>query len=228
MRVSDPEARMPAPLPALSLLETRVLGVLVEKQHTVPDTYPLTLNALVAGCNQKTSRHPLLEATEAEAQAALDHLKSHALVVESSGGRVMRYAHNVGRVLDLPSPSVALLAALFLRGPQTVGELRLATERLHRFADLSAVQAFLEELAERPAGTLVRELARAPGSREARWAHLLSGEPEPEAAQAPAATGPAPVAPNEIAALKSNVDRLTREVAELRDSVAALRRDLGA
>ena len=152
-----------SPLPALSLLETRVLGVLVEKQHTVPDTYPLTLNALVAGCNQKTSRHPILEATEAEVQAALDHLKSHSLVVESSGGRVMRYAHNVGRVLALPAQSVALLAALFLRGPQTVGELRIGTERLHRFGDLSAVQGFLEELAERPAGALVRELPRAPG-----------------------------------------------------------------
>lgn len=110
-----------APLPALSLLETRVLGVLVEKQHTVPDSYPLTLNALVSGCNQKTSRHPVIEASEAEAKAALDHLKSLSLVVESSGGRVMRYAHNAGRVLALPGPSVALLATLMLRGPQTAG-----------------------------------------------------------------------------------------------------------
>ena len=87
----------PMTLPTLSLLETRVLGVLVEKQHTVPDTYPLTLNALIAGCNQKTSRDPILNATESEAQAAIDHLKSLSLVVESSGGRVMRYAHNVGQ-----------------------------------------------------------------------------------------------------------------------------------
>jgi len=219
-----------SPLPALSLLETRVLGVLVEKQHTVPDTYPLTLNALVAGCNQKTSRHPILEATEAEVQAALDHLKSHSLVVESSGGRVMRYAHNVGRVLALPAQSVALLAALFLRGAQTVGELRIGTERLHRFGDLSAVQGFLEELAERPAGALVRELPRAPGSRESRWAHLLSGEPA--AAPSPAApAGPdaeESVTVGEIAALKANVDRLDREVAELRETVERLRRELGA
>jgi uncharacterized protein YceH (UPF0502 family) len=214
-------------LPALSLLETRVLGVLVEKQHTVPDTYPLTLNALVAGCNQKTSRHPILEATEAEVQAALDHLKSLALVMESSGGRVMRFAHNTGRVLALPGQSVALLAALFLRGAQTVGELRIATERVHRFGDLSAVQAFLEELAERPAGALVRELPRAPGSREARWMHLLSGEPSPEAqAATPAATGEA-VTVGEIAALKANVDRLEHEVAELRETVARLCRELG-
>src|SRR6202008_1803333 len=96
-------------LPALSLLETRVLGVLVEKQHTVPDAYPMTLNALVSGCNQKTSRNPVMEATEAEVQATLDRLKGYNLAIESSGGRVARYAHNVERVLQVPSQSVALL-----------------------------------------------------------------------------------------------------------------------
>src|SRR5215510_9245055 len=111
-------------LPALSLLETRVLGVLVEKQHTVPDTYPLTLNALLAGCNQKTSREPVLSATEAEVQAATDHLRTLSLAIESSGGRVMRYAHNIERVLAIPTQAVALLAALMLRGPQTAAELR--------------------------------------------------------------------------------------------------------
>lgn len=214
------------PLPALSLLETRVLGVLVEKQHTVPDTYPLTLNALVAGCNQKTSRHPILEATEAETQAALDHLKSLSLVVESSGGRVMRYAHNAGRVLGLPPQSVALLATLMLRGPQTSGELRIGSERLHKFSDISSVEAFLEELSARPDGPLVRELARQPGARETRWAHLLSGEPDmaPERA-APA--GPETVTVSEIASLKANVDRLETEVAGLRDTLARVCRELG-
>ncbi len=130
-------------LPALSLLETRVLGVLVEKQHTVPDTYPLTLNALLAGCNQKTSRDPILNASEAEVQASVDHLRSLSLIVETSGGRVMRYAHNVERVLGAPSQAVALLAALMLRGPQTVAELRTGSERIHRFADISAVEGFL-------------------------------------------------------------------------------------
>ena len=166
-------------LPALSLLETRVLGVLVEKQHTVPDTYPLTLNALTSGCNQKTSRDPVLEATEAEVQAVVDRLKGLSLVVESSGGRVMRYAHNVGRVLGVPAQAVALLTVIMLRGPQTVGELRIHSERLHRFADISSVEAFLEELAHREAGPLVVELARQPGARETRWAHLLSGAPAP-------------------------------------------------
>ena len=219
---------MAAPLPALSLLETRVLGVLVEKQHTVPDTYPLTLNALVSGCNQKTSRFPILEATEAEVQATLDHLKSLSLVVESSGGRVMRYAHNAGRVLGLPPQSVALLATLMLRGPQTAGELRISSERLHRFSDISAVEAFLEELAARPDGALVLELARQPGTRETRWAHLLSGPPDETAAPAPASVSGAE-APSlgEIAALKANVDRLEAEVAEIRDKLASVCRELG-
>jgi uncharacterized protein len=130
VRVELPDTIGPMnPLPALSLLETRVVGVLVEKQHTVADSYPLTLNALVSGCNQKTSRDPVIEATEAEVQAAVDHLKSLSLVVESSGGRVMRYAQNAGKVLGLPPQSVALLAILFLRGPQTAGELRINSER---------------------------------------------------------------------------------------------------
>jgi uncharacterized protein len=217
----------PAPLPALSLLEARVLGVLVEKQHTVPDTYPLTLNALVAGCNQKSSRHPILEASDAEAQAALDHLKSLSLVVESSGGRAMRYAHNAGRVLGLPPQSVALLATLMLRGPQTAGELRINSERLHAFTDISAVEAFLEELAARPAGALVRELSRQPGTRETRWAHLLSGEPDASPAPAVAPPGPREASLGEIAALKSNVDRLEGEVAELREKLERVYRELG-
>src|SRR5690349_13234812 len=159
-------------LPPLSLAETRVLGVLVEKQRTVPDTYPLSLNALVAGCNQKTSREPIMEVTESEVQAALDDLRRASLVVESSGGRVMRYTHNLDRVLELPGPSVVLLAVMMLRGPQTAGELRINTDRLHRFADISAVEGYLHELAARPGGALVEELPRAPGARETRWTHL--------------------------------------------------------
>src|SRR5437764_10673949 len=173
----------------LSFLETRVLGVLVEKQHTVPDSYPLTLNALVSGCNQKTARDPVIEATEAEVQAAIDRLKSLSMVVESSGGRVMRYAENAGKALGLPPQSVALIAVLFLRGPQTAGELRINTDRLHRFGDILSVEAFLNELAERKEGALVRELAKAPGARETRWMHLLSGEAIPAQAVTPPETG---------------------------------------
>lgn len=215
------------PLPALSLLETRVLGVLVEKQHTVPDTYPLTLNALTAGCNQKTSRDPVLDATEAEVQAAVDRLQGLSLVVESSGGRVMRYAHNVGRVLGVPAQAVALLTVVMLRGPQTVGELRTHSERLHRFADISAVEAFLAELAQRPEGALMIELPRAPGARETRWAHLLSGAPAAPAAHATPAGDGQQVTLGELAALKANVTRLTDELAALKATVERLVRELG-
>jgi len=215
------------PLPALSLLETRVLGVLVEKQHTVPDSYPLTLNALVSGCNQKTARDPVIEAGEAEVQAAIDHLKSLSLVMESSGGRVMRYAHNVGKVIGVPPQSVALLAVMFLRGAQTAGELRINSERLHKFGDILAVEGFLNELAERPEGALVRELAKQPGSRETRWAHLMSGEPQVSAASSvPAASGDA-ISMSELAAMKANIDQLQSEVAGLKEVVARISRELG-
>ena len=200
--------------PDLSLVETRVLGVLVEKQHTVPDTYPLTLLALTAGCNQKTSRDPLLNATESEVQAAIDRLKTLTLVVESSGGRVMRYAQNVGRVLTIPAQAVAILAVLMLRGAQTIGELRINCDRLHRFADTSAVEAFLQELAAREAGPLVALLARQPGEREARWAHLLSGAPS-VASSAHRITGETasdPLPPPSIAALEARIADLADDV----------------
>jgi len=215
------------PLPTLSLLETRVLGVLVEKQHTVPDTYPLTLNALVAGCNQKTSRDPILNATEAEVQAVVDHLKSLSLAVESSGGRVMRYAHNVGKVLAIPSQSVALLAAIMLRGPQTVGELRINCERLHHFSDISAVEGFLHELAAREAGGLVVELPRQPGTRETRWAHLLSGPPSADTVVRMAAAEGDVVTVSELAALRANVAELQSELGTIRATVAKLCNELG-
>jgi uncharacterized protein len=217
---------MPNPLPALSLLETRVLGTLVEKAHTVPDTYPLSLNALVSGCNQKTSRSPVMEATEAEVQEAIDNLKRLNLVMETSGGRVARYSHNLERVLQVPSQSAALLTVLMLRGPQTAGELRIASERLHRFADISAVQAFLQELAARPAGALVVELPRLPGARENRWAHLLSGTPQIEAPLQE--TKPAgDVSSDEIAALKANMARLEAELEALRAVVSKLSAHVG-
>jgi uncharacterized protein YceH (UPF0502 family) len=194
----------------LTLLETRVLGTLYEKQHTVPDSYPLTLNALVSGANQKTSRSPVIEASDAEVHAALDSLKSANLVMETSGGRVSRYSHNLERVLQVPSQSAAILTVLMLRGPQTAGELRINCERLHSFADISAVEGFLEELAARQsggtAGPLVVQLARQPGSREARWAHLLSGEPKVETAAEP--TDRLTRLESEVAALKELVERL--------------------
>jgi uncharacterized protein len=201
----------------LSLLETRVLGTLYEKQHTVPDSYPLTLNSLVSGCNQKTSRSPVMEVTEAEVQAALDSLKAANLVMETSGGRAQRYSHNVERVLQVPSQSAAILTVLMLRGPQTAGELRINCDRLHSFADISAVQGFLDELAARAAGPLVVELPRLPGARENRWAHLLSGAPKVE-------VGPSTPKNDDLA---STVARLEGEVAELRELVGRMAKQLG-
>jgi uncharacterized protein YceH (UPF0502 family) len=215
-------------LPILSVLESRVLAVLVEKERTVPDSYPLTLNALIAGCNQKTSRDPIITAGETEVQAAVDSLKAKTLVIESSGGRVQRYTHNMERVLRVPRQASALLAVLMLRGPQTAGELRINCERLHPFTDISAVEAFLHELAERADGALVVELPRQAGSRENRWAHLLSGAPKvQEIAASVPVTQAGGLAVSEIAALKANLARVEADVSELKALVAKLYSELG-
>lgn len=206
-------------LAALSAVEARVLGVLAEKQRTVPDAYPLTLNALVAGCNQKSSRDPVMEIGDAQAQEALDSLRGMTLVIESSGGRVPRYEHNLERVLQIPATSAALLAVLMLRGTQTAGELRISCERLHKFADIFAVEGFLRELAARPAGPLVVELPRQPGARENRWAHLLCGAPAAEPHAVLAAPGKED---GELAQLRSRVEALEESVAALSARFAAL------
>jgi uncharacterized protein YceH (UPF0502 family) len=197
----------------------------------VPDTYPLSLNAMVAGCNQKTARVPVIEATDAEVLTAVDGLKSLSLVFEGSGSRVVKFEHNTGRVLGVPSQSVALLAVLMLRGPQTAAELRLNCERLHRFADISSVEGFLDELATREPAKVVK-LPRAPGEREARWAHLLCGEvavPAPGAG--PIASGGASggdaVSAGELSALKLELSRQADELAELRALVTRMARELG-
>lgn len=186
--------------------EARVLAVLVEKQHTVPDSYPLSLNALTLGCNQKTARDPVMNLSEADVLAAVNGLKELSLIGEVSGSRVVRFDHNAARGLGVPSQSVALLTMLILRGPQTAAELRLHCERLHRFVDISSVEGFLEELAEREPHRVVK-LPRAPGAREARWAHLLCGEPTMPLATASAVQAPA---------------ALEAEVAALRDTVATM------
>jgi uncharacterized protein len=215
----------------LSLLEARALGVLIEKAHTVPDSYPLSLNALVSGCNQKTARDPVINATEAEVQGAVDALKSLSLAFESSGSRVSRYEHNLGRSLGLPSQAVALLAVLMLRGPQTAAELRTNCERLHRFADVSSVEAFLAELAERPpekGGAMVLKLPRAPGSREARWAQLLTGPVDTAALSVSASPESEDfVATSELAALKAQQAAMQSELVALRALVDRLYAELG-
>ena len=211
---------------ALTPLEARALGVLVEKQATVPDTYPLSLNALVAGCNQKTARDPVLAATDAEVLSAVDGLKNLSLLFESSGGRVSRYEHNMPRGLGVPGAAAALLATLMLRGPQTSAELRANSERLHRFADISSVEGFLEELAAKDPPRVVH-LPRAPGEREARWAHLLCGEPQIPPPRAGGIAEDAAVSIGEIAALKAEQARLADELASLRALVHRLAGELG-
>ncbi len=211
----------------LSLVETRVLGVLMEKERTVPDTYPMTLNSLVSGCNQKTSRAPIINTSETEVRSSIDSLKTMNLVIESSGGRVSRYTHNFERVLQVPRQASAILAVLMLRGPQTAGELRMNCERLHPFSDISSVEAFLHELRDRAAGALVTELPRQPGSRENRWAHLLSGPVAVQEVQSGAsATVVAMTSVSEIATLREDVARIQAEVDELKSRVAGIAAEL--
>ncbi|UXH80077.1 YceH family protein [Roseateles amylovorans] len=209
----------------LSALEARVLAVLVEKESTVPDSYPMSLNSLTLGVNQKTARDPVMSASESEVAAVLDELKSMSLVQSVSGSRVVRFEHNMKRVLGVPGQAEALLAVLILRGPQTAAELRLNTERLHRFADVSSVEGFLDELAAREP-PMARKLARAPGARESRWAHLLSGEPPAwagAAAGSDIATGAgggrggssSAARDEEIAALRAELDALKATVARI-------------
>ncbi|GKS74380.1 YceH family protein [Acidovorax sp. SUPP950] len=210
----------------LSPTEARVLATLMEKARTVPDSYPLTLNGVLTGCNQKSSRDPVMQLTESQAQEALDSLRLRTLAVEIGGNRATKFEHNFPRGIGVPDQSAVLLALLMLRGPQTAGELRINSERWHRFADISSVEAFLDELqsrSEEKGGPLVVQLPRAPGAREQRWAHLLCGPVDASqyaagasAAEAPAAQGLAP----RVAALEA-------EVAQLRATVQRLCQELG-
>ncbi|WP_348945422.1 YceH family protein [Chitinibacter sp. FCG-7] len=204
----------------LSPVQARILGVLIEKERTVPDTYPLTLNGLLAGCNQKTSREPVMELSEADLIPALDELKNAGWVLDHLSGRVARYSHQLGKVLQIPTQSVAVLATLMLRGPQTAGELRNNCERLHRFADISAIEAFLQELAERSSGALVCLLPRQSGAREPRWAHLLAGEIDLNALQSTAT-------PSAQADLRERVEQLEAALAALQTEFMAFKSQLG-
>jgi len=204
--------------------EARVLATLMEKARTVPDSYPMSLNGLVTGCNQKTSRDPVMNLTDAEAQEALDSLKLLMLAFETSGGRTTRWEHNFQRGVGVPEQSAVLLGLLMLRGPQTAGELRINAERWYRFADISSVEAFLDELQERSpdkGGPLVVLLPRAPGAREQRWAHLLCGPVDAGTGTGPASsTGGAP-------GLQARVEALEAEVAALRTLVQRMADELG-
>ena len=201
--------------------EARVLATLMEKARTVPDSYPMSLNGLLTGCNQKTSRDPVMNLSDAEAQEALDELKRLSLAFESSGNRITRWEHNFQRGVGVPEQSAVLLGLLMLRGPQTAGELRINAERWYRFADISSVEAFLDELQERSlekGGPLVVLLPRAPGAREPRWAHLLCGPVD-------VTSSPVMAAPSN--GLQARVDALEAQVAELRTLVQHMAAELG-
>ena len=206
----------------LTAIEARVLATLMEKARTVPDSYPLSLNAVVTGCNQKTTRDPVMNLGDAQVQEALDALKLLSLVFETSGSRTTRYEHNFQRGVGVPEQSAVLLGLLMLRGPQTAGELRINTERWYKFLDIASVDAFLEELQERSAekgGPLVVLLPRAPGAREPRWAHLLCG-PVDASNFGNNAEGSPP-------GLQARVDALEADVAALRATVQRLCTELG-
>jgi uncharacterized protein YceH (UPF0502 family) len=219
---------MPA-LPPLSAIEARVLATLMEKARTVPDSYPLTLNSLLTGCNQRTSRQPIMELDESQLQQALAALSPLQLVLESSGGRSLRYEHNFQRAVGVPEQSAVLLGLLMLRGPQTAGELRLNAERWYRFVDISSVEAFLDELAERSAekgGPLVQLLPRAPGAREQRWAHLLCGPIDLQSLPAGAPSS-ATSAAADNSALQLRIEALEQQLQALQLQLYSLCTQLG-
>lgn len=180
----------------LTTVEARVLGSLLEKELTVPATYPLTMKALISACNQTSSRDPLMDLAEPEVEAAVDALKAHKLVrkvLPSHGNRSVKFRQVAVEVLTVDEAQRAVLTVMLLRGPQTPQELKTRTERLHPFADAEAVEEVLTDMA-RWGDPLVRLLPRRPGQRDARWAHLLSGEPDLSAPT------PAPAAPARVAA----------------------------
>jgi hypothetical protein len=195
-------------------VELRVLGCLLEKQRTTPDAYPLTLNSLRLACNQSTNRDPVVDYGEPEIRAALERLGRRGWTrMASWGGRAMKYRHILGDALEVSNGELALLAVLILRGPQTPGELKGRSDRLHGFGSLDDVERTLSALSERE---LVRALPRRPGQKEERYEQLLGGAPEEDAADEPAAAQPAEAERPAPAGLEERVARLEREVAALR------------
>ena len=218
----DPKPRR-LPARELDAIEIRILGSLMEKQLTTPETYPLTVNSLVAACNQKSNREPVTELSENDVQHGLDRLQEERLVWKVLSSRATRWDHNADREWQLDRPAKAVITLLFLRGPQTFGELRGRSDRLHSFESIADVEATLHRLAgsESP---MVRELPRRPGQKETRWVHLLSGEVAGEVE----ANLPSPSQASSVSSepMSVRVQRLEEQVAhlmtELRDFKAKL------
>jgi uncharacterized protein YceH (UPF0502 family) len=218
----------------LNDVDCRVLGALVEKEITTPEYYPLSLNALVNACNQKSNRDPVMNLDEAAVRQALHSLDGQSLVrsVSASDSRVTKYEHRLQEAFNFYRHEIAILCVLLLRGPQTPGELRTRAERMHPFDDLSAVQSSLQHLMKREP-SIVKVLPRQPGTKEARYAHLLAGdvdvfEPMPEAAVS-TTTGFADaerlaLLEKEVFALRQNAATLEKELADLRQQFAQFRK----
>jgi uncharacterized protein len=213
----------------ISAEEARVLGCLLEKERTTPDAYPLSMNALISACNQSTNRAPVVDYDETTVETALDELRERGFVRRGvyPGSRVIKYRHTLDEELKLGAPESALLCVLLLRGPQTPGELKSRTERLHPFGGLEAIEDALDALAGREE-PLAQRLAREPGQKEARVREILSvgaGEVAATPAASAAPVAPAPAAPSgpslgeRVAALEAEVGELRAEVDRLRDSL---------
>lgn len=213
--------------PPLTDVEVRVLGSLLEKEVTTPDNYPLSLNALLAACNQTTSREPIMRLDEDAVVPATVALRRRGLLrqIQPAGSRVTRFEQLLGEEMRLGRRELAVLGVLMLRGPQTPGELYARTARLEPFADLADLEGVLEGLMAREPEPLVARLARRPGQKEVRYAHLLSGEPQ---ADAPGSEEERPVPARRADAEDDRVAALERTVEELRAEVAALRAELEA
>jgi uncharacterized protein len=210
----------------LNEIEARVLGSLVEKEITTPEYYPLSLNALVNACNQKSNRAPAMTLDEGAVRQALDGLEEQGLAgaARIADSRVAKYEHRLQEVFNFYRHEIAILCVLILRGPQTPGELRSRAERMHRFENLDEVQSALQRLMKREP-PLVKMLPRVPGTKEARYAHLLSGDVEtwqPEPVETVAATSSAES--ERMARLEEEVANLQRELAELKQQLAEFRK----
>ena len=212
----------------LSDVEARVLGCLVEKEITTPEYYPLSLNALVHACNQKSNRDPLMNVEEDTVRQALRALGELALARSASGdSRVAKFEHRLSDTFNFTRPETAILCELLLRGPQTPGELRSRAERMHPFEDLSVVQTTLKHLMERET-PLVKVLSRQPGNKEARYAHLLSGDVEVrEAAPEKDASSRSSVENGRLTELEREVAGLRKEVSDLKRQFAEFRKQFG-
>ncbi len=204
----------------LSPIETRVLGCLLEKERTTPEAYPLTLNSLTAAVNQSTNRDPVMSVDAKEVEMALDELRAKKLaaMVMMAGSRAQKYRQQLPDHYDLSPAETAILCVLMLRGPQTAGELKTRTERLYGFSDTAELEKCLSGLAE-GSEPLVRQFPPQPGQKGVRWVQLITGEPDPEMLKPRQATATV------IPAGHSRVEKLEKEIIELRAELSALREE---